>query len=126
MPKKANKKILVVEDDADFLSILQTKLSSEGFLVVVARDGQEGLAATEKEKPDLIFTDILMPVLDGIQMAQKIRQTDKDVIIVFLTNLQDAKNPENSAALEEFEYLIKADTRINDIVKKAKEKLGIK
>lgn len=116
----------MVEDDADFSSILQTKLSSEGFSVVVARDGQEGLAAAEKEKPDLIFSDILMPVLDGIQMAQKIRQADKDVVIVFLTNLQDAKNPENSAALEEFEYLIKADTRINDIVKKAKEKLGIK
>ena len=85
---KINKKILIVEDDKDFLSILQTKFTGEGFLVVLAENGEEGVNMAKKEKPDLVFSDVLMPGMDGIEMAKKIKEFDKNILVVFLTIIQ--------------------------------------
>lgn len=124
--KKAGKKILIVDDDKDFLSILKTKFTIEGFVVVTAEDGQEGLSAAEKEKPDLIITDVLMPIMDGIEMAKKIREANKNALILILTNIQDIDYTKNIEKSGEFDYLIKSELRINEIVGKVKTKLGIK
>ena len=125
MAKKINKKVLIVEDDKDFLSILKTKFTGEGFSVVTAEDGQEGINAVKEEKPDLIFSDVLMPGMDGIEMAKKIREFDKNVLIVFLTNIKDVDYTKNVEGSGEFDYLIKSDLSISDIVDKAKSKLGL-
>jgi Response regulator containing CheY-like receiver, AAA-type ATPase, and DNA-binding domains len=125
MAKKINKKVLIVEDDKDFLSILKTKFTGEGFSVVTAEDGQEGINAVKEEKPDLIFSDVLMPGMDGIEMAKKIREFDKNVLIVFLTNIKDVDYTKNVEGSGEFDYLIKSDLSISDIVGKAKSKLGL-
>lgn len=126
MANKIDKKVLIVEDDKDFLSILKTKFTSEGFSVFTAEDGQEGIGVAEKEKPDLIFTDVLMPKVDGVEMAKKIREVNKDVLIIFLTNIKDADYTKSIEEISKSEYWIKADLRIDDIVAKAKIKLGIK
>lgn len=121
---KINKKILIVEDDEDFLYILEKKFTTEGFSVVTAKDGQEGIAVAEKEKPDLILSDMLMPKIDGITMAKKIRESNATVPIIFLTNIKDTRY----AAVQEsgeFDYLIKSNVRINDIINKTKVKLGL-
>jgi len=120
-----NKKILIVEDDEDFASILKTKFTSEGFSVVTARNGEDGISVAEKEKPDLVFSDVLMPGMDGIEMAKKIKEFDKNIAVIFLTNLKEAdysKDIENSG---EFDYLIKSDLSISDIVEKVRVKLGL-
>ena len=119
------KKILIVEDDEDISSILELKFKSEGFSVVKAGDGEEGVVIAEKEKPDLILSDILMPKVDGLEMAKKIRLSDKNVPIIFLTNMKDVAY---TRSIEEmgFHYLVKADLRISEIVDKVKEKLGLK
>lgn len=117
-----NKKILIVEDDKDFLAILQKKFTNEGFSVVLAENGEEAIEIAEKEKPDLILSDVLMPKMDGMVMAKKIRETNKNVPIMFLTNLKD----DNVDKSNEFDYLIKSELRIDDIVTKSKIKLGLK
>ena len=119
-PRGTGKKILIVEDDEDFLSILKIKFISEGFSIVTAKNGEEGIIMAEKEKPDLIISDILMPIIGGIEMANKIKESNKDVQMLFLTNIQDADSVKN------FDYLIKADLRIDEIVEKVKIKLGVK
>ncbi|OGZ72434.1 MAG: hypothetical protein A2908_03295 [Candidatus Staskawiczbacteria bacterium RIFCSPLOWO2_01_FULL_38_12b] len=120
---KINKKILIVEDDEDFSFILEKRLTIEGFFVVIAKDGEDGVLVSEKEKPDLIFSDMLMPKMDGMAMAKKIRETNTKVPIIFLTNIKDVSYTENIKKSDNFEYLIKSDTRINEIVEKAKSKL---
>lgn len=124
--KKNSKKILIVEDDKDFLSIMKTKFTNEGFLVVTAQDGQEGVNMAMQEKPDLIISDILMPIMTGIEMAQKIKESDKNAHILFLTNIQDIDYTKNFENSKEFDYLIKSELRINEIVEKIKTKLGLK
>ena len=122
---KISKKILIVEDDEDFVFILEKKFTMEGFLVVTAKDGQEGAAVAEKEMPDLILSDILMPNVDGMAMAKKIREFNATVPIIFLTNLKDIDYTASAQASDNFGYLIKSDTRIDQIVAKSKIALGL-
>ncbi len=123
--EKNDKKILIVEDDEDFTYILQKKFTMEGFLVVSAKDGQEGIAMAEKENPDLIISDVLMPKMDGIAMAKKIREKNIDVPIIFLTNTKDTDLTIDAQSSDKFEYLLKSNTRIGEILEKVKNKLGI-
>lgn len=122
---KINKKILIVEDDKDFLSILQIKFDSEGFSVVTAENGEEGVSVAEKEKPDLVLSDVLMPRMDGLEMAKKIKESAPNVLIIFLTNLKDIDYTKNVEKSGEFDYLVKSDLGINDIVDKVKIRLGL-
>lgn len=67
-------KILVVEDEPDSRDFLVTLLKLEGYLVSTAGDGLEAISAVEKDRPDLIISDISMPNLDGIEMTKRLRQ----------------------------------------------------
>jgi len=124
--EKIDKKILIVEDDADFLSILQIKFTSEGFSVVTAENGEDGVSVAEKEKPDLILSDVLLPQMNGIEMAEKIKKSGNGALIVFLTNIKDTEHINSARKLGNLDYLIKSDIRISDIVDKVKAKLGLK
>jgi len=121
--KKISDKILIVEDDKDFLDILKIKFESEGFSVVTAESGLEGINVCEQQKPILILSDVLMPETSGIEMAKKIRSTNKDVIIMFMTNLKDIDYVKEIKDCKEFDCIIKSDTRIGEIVEKVKSKL---
>jgi DNA-binding response OmpR family regulator len=124
-PAGHKQKVLVVEDDKDFLSILKIKFADEGIFIVSAEDGEEGISVAEKEKPNLILADILMPKINGIEMIKKIRESDENVSVIFLTNIQDADYTKDIEELGGAEYLIKSELRINDIVEKVKNKLTI-
>jgi CheY-like chemotaxis protein len=81
------KKILVVDDNLDTRELTHLHLTTEGFSVVVASGGREGLYLAGAEQPDLIITDISMPGLDGVEMVKQIRQLSelKNVPILVLT-----------------------------------------
>ena len=68
------KKILVVEDHTDTREMLEILLMREGYQVITAADGVEGLVRAKEEHPDLILTDLHMPNLDGIEMVEQLRQ----------------------------------------------------
>jgi len=118
----------VVEDEQSILNVLCDKLSKEGFDLLKAMDGKEGLNKALQEKPDLILLDLLMPVMDGIAMLKELRKDEwgKDAKVVILTNLSGEEK--NVLDLDEgkHEFLIKSDWKISDVVKKVKEKLEIK
>ena len=82
-----SKKILVVDDNLDTRQLLHLYLTSEGFNVVTAADGREGLYMASAERPDLVITDLNMPEIDGIEMIKKIRALSefKDLPIIALT-----------------------------------------
>lgn len=67
------KKILVVEDDADTRGLIAAILKMEGYTVYTADDGSEGLKLVQLDRPDLIITDLDMPNLDGVAMIQALR-----------------------------------------------------
>lgn len=80
-------KILIADDEEDILQFLSYNLKKEGYEVITATNGAEAISIAEKEKPDLIVLDIMMPVMDGMEACKELRQLPetKDKLIVFLT-----------------------------------------
>lgn len=80
-------KILIVDDEPDILEFLEYNLVKEGFHVVTAADGEEALKVAEKEKPDLIILDIMMPKIDGVEVCRQLRAKPMfdHTLIAFLT-----------------------------------------
>ncbi|MBI4436364.1 MAG: response regulator [Candidatus Omnitrophica bacterium] len=85
--EESKKKILVVDDEPDILTLITARLEQKGYQVLVAADGLEGLDAAEKEKPDLILVDVSMPRMNGFQMVQLLRMEDtlKEIPIIVIT-----------------------------------------
>lgn len=71
------KKILIVEDDSDFQDIYQLYLQGESYQVLTAMNGKEAIAVLEKETPDLIVLDLIMPVMDGEAFYEWLRSKEK-------------------------------------------------
>jgi CheY-like chemotaxis protein len=70
------KKILVADDESHILNVVSLKLSNAGYTVVTASDGQEAFQMATAQRPDLIITDYHMPLLSGLELCQKLRQSD--------------------------------------------------
>ena len=81
-------KVLVVDDDRHIRDVVAFALRKEGFTVAEAGDGATALAATEREKPDLLVLDILMPEMDGTEVCRRLRATSP-VPIIFLSSKDD-------------------------------------
>lgn len=78
-------KILLAEDEAALGMIISESLESRGFDVVYCSDGEEAKQAYEKEQPDLLVLDVMMPKLDGFSLVKEIRKQDQFIPIIFLT-----------------------------------------
>lgn len=78
-------KILIVEDEKRLAQLLKDAISDSFFSVVIAKDGEEGLKKFQIFKPDIIITDIMMPICDGLQMTQKIKELDEFIPIIVLS-----------------------------------------
>lgn len=122
-----NKKVLIVEDEEALLKALSDGLSNKEFDVFTAKDGVEGLEAALKEKPNLILLDLLMPRMDGITMLKKVRETGGDwgkkVKIVILTNLEDQEKLASAVENQVYDYMIKTNWNIADVLKKVRVEL---
>ena len=79
------KKILLVEDDPNLGFVVKDNLAERGYEVVHAFDGEEGWSSYQMEKFDLCLLDVMMPKLDGFNLARKMREANNDVPILFLT-----------------------------------------
>ncbi|MEX2585803.1 MAG: response regulator transcription factor [Balneolaceae bacterium] len=85
--------ILVVDDEQDLLDLIEYNLKSEGFQVLKAENGEEGIQIARDRHPDLVLLDIMMPKMDGLQVCEKLRHNPEthDVPIIFLTARGDEK-----------------------------------
>ena len=90
MPEK---RILVVDDEAELVKAVQVRLKHEGHEVLTARDGQEGLEKARKEKPDLIILDLMLPKMDGYKVCGLLKadtRYSKIPIIMFTARAQES------------------------------------
>ena len=87
MTVSARKKILVVDDEQDILALLDYNLEKEGYRVLRALDGQQAIKIAKHELPDLIVLDLMLPVIDGLEVCQILKQSDqtKNIPILMLT-----------------------------------------
>jgi DNA-binding response OmpR family regulator len=120
-------KLLIVEDEVTISEMYCFKFSRDGFVVKTAGNGQEGLAACEAFKPDLILLDLKMPVMTGDEMLEKLRQTDwgANIRVVVLTNISRDEAPHNLRLLSVDRYIVKAHHTPAQVLDIVKEILGI-
>jgi DNA-binding response OmpR family regulator len=81
---KKGKRILLVDDDAEIVESLRLALESNGYTVLVARDGNQGLALSERENPDLVILDMMMPKRSGFLVLEKMRRTRETPLRVIM------------------------------------------
>ena len=81
------KKVLVVDDDKDCVQLVKDFLESRGFEIVTAVEGETGLAKAKALKPDLIILDVMMPLMDGITVLQKLKENPvtQSIPVIMLT-----------------------------------------
>lgn len=117
------KKILIVEDDKLLIKALSAKLKEEKFEVIVAYDGEEGLASAKENLPDLVLLDINMPKMDGLTMLKKMRDTKwgAGIKVMMLTNYNDKEKVSDALSQYVFRYLVKSDWDIDQIAGEVKK-----
>ncbi|MCA9802646.1 MAG: response regulator transcription factor [Cyanobacteria bacterium HKST-UBA02] len=79
------KKILIVDDEVDIANSIQYVLTQEGFSTLLAHDGLRAMDVIDKERPDLVILDLMMPGIDGYEVCRRVRSVDKKTPIVMLT-----------------------------------------
>ncbi|HAT68749.1 MAG TPA: hypothetical protein DCS20_03995 [Candidatus Yonathbacteria bacterium] len=116
------KKILIIDDDKIFSKILRDGLVAGGqgkYEVVTAFDGEEGFEVAERERPDLIMLDLMMPKVTGIECLKKIRAEEwgQDTPVIVETQLSDLEKMSEGVELGVRGYIIKSDYSIDAILR---------
>lgn len=119
------KKILIADDEADIVEILQFVLESNGYKCITAFDGEEGLKCAKEENPDLIILDVMMPKINGYKVCRllKFDAKYKDIPVLMITARSREEDKEIGEETGADEYITKP-FRVDEVLQKVKRYLG--
>lgn len=114
-------RILIVEDDKNLVKLLEFNLKKEGYEVLIAYDGEEGLQKARKEKPDAIILDIMLPKLDGYKICRLLKHDKKykNIPIIMLTAKTTEKD-ETIGLASEADFYIKKPYKPKELLERLK------
>lgn len=107
--KSCKTKILVIDDEPNIVQTLKDRLEMNEYTVFTACNGQEGLSVAEQELPDLILMDVIMPIMDGHEALENLRQHDwgKNISVIMLTARSQVQDISRAKACGIEDYIIK-------------------
>ncbi len=117
------KKILIIDDDPMIARMYQERFSRDGFEVVLAFNGKEGLEKAEKEKPDIILLDMMMPKMNGYEMLKALREKEEvtSIPVIILSSLgADPELIEKSKQLGVVDTIDKAAVPAKEVIERVK------
>ena len=119
-------KILLVEDDQLLVRLYDKKLTKEGFEVIIANDGSEGMVKAQNDPPDLILLDLMMPKTNGLKMLEALGASPqlKEIPVVILTNISSETDEQKARSMGAIDYLVKANNPPGAVVDRIKELLA--
>lgn len=103
----AKLKVLLIDDEPDFLRVMGLHIRSWGYELVTASSGKEGIAAVKCGKPDIVILDYVMPDMDGIKALKQIRKIKDDLPVIMFTANPDIKSIKGSKKLGVSAYIPK-------------------
>ncbi|OGG08918.1 hypothetical protein A2154_02960 [Candidatus Gottesmanbacteria bacterium RBG_16_43_7] len=117
------KKILIIEDDPLIVKIYSTRLKADGYNVISAENGEEGIKVAEEQNPDVVVLDVMMPRVDGFAVLERLRKNEKlhRVPILIYSNLSNEEEIERAKKLDVTEFLVKANLSPTQMVAKIKQ-----
>jgi DNA-binding response OmpR family regulator len=103
------KTVLLVDDEPDFVDMIQMRLEANEYRVVVAYDGESGVKKAAAEQPDVILLDVMMPGMDGFKTLRELRhaETTRDIPVIMLTAKGETKSIFKAQEAGAADYLIK-------------------
>jgi len=121
------KRILIIEDESDIREAMAEAITQAGFEALTAENGQIGYETAITEQPDLILLDIIMPVMDGHETLQKLRQDPwgQNAKVIMLTSMDDVKNIASAHEGAITDYIIKAHASLDEIVNKVRASIYV-
>jgi len=119
-------KILVVEDEKVLNQIYKDKLNSSGFEVFTAFDGDEAIDMFNKNKPNLVLLDVMIPKKNGYEVLEEIRESEegKDTPVIMVSNLSQDEDIKKAKDLGVNDFLLKSNIKISDMMDKIKDVLS--
>jgi len=121
---KQSKRILLVDDDAEIVESLRLALESNGFDVLVARDGNQGLALTERENPDLVILDMMMPKRSGFLVLEKMRRTRETPLRVIMITANEGSRHKAYAEMLGVDDYIRKPFPMDRLIDSVKRLIG--
>ena len=105
----AKPKILMVDDEVDYLTLLKLKLVNEGFDVLATDNGKDALSLLQRERPDLVVSDVVMPEMDGLSLFRTMRQTAEiaEIPLIFLSGKSETQMKVEALHLGAEDFLVK-------------------
>jgi DNA-binding response OmpR family regulator len=121
-----NTTLLIIEDDDFLRSLAVSKLEKEGFKVLMAADGQEGLNLAQEHNPSLIILDLMLPVMSGFEVLEQLKANDttKSSKVIIFSNLGEDADIKKCLDLGANDYLVKANFTLDELVEKIKSLLA--
>ncbi|MEO8105021.1 MAG: response regulator [Candidatus Saccharibacteria bacterium] len=119
-------KVAIIEDDQAISQMYRFKFEAEGYDVQTAENGKLGLELVESMKPDIILLDLMMPVMTGDVMLQKLRATPwgKAMNVIVLTNMGEQEIPESMKSMGVSAVILKADMTPRQVAELVKKQLS--
>lgn len=121
------KKILLIEDEEIILILLKKKLETEGYEVIVARNGDEGLELMKKKRPDLVLLDIVMPKKGGMEVMEAMQKDAQlsTIPVIIISNSGKESELERARELGAKDWLIKAEFDPQEVIDKVRKQLAL-
>ncbi len=114
--KHFQKTILLIEDEKPIARVLSSKLESEGFLVLIAQDGEKALSILREGHVDFVVLDLVLPHMDGFEVLRGMRIEGIQAPVVVVTNLSQEEDKDRVAEFGVLEYFVKPNVTIEDVV----------
>lgn len=118
-----SKHILIVDDDEFLTSMYQLSLAKEHALITVAHDGEQAIAMLDKDQPDLLILDLLMPKVDGFSVLQHVKQKGYKFPVIILSNLKGEMDLKKCMDLGAKDFYCKSDTDLEALAEKVRKHL---
>lgn len=120
------KKILIIEDEEIMLDLLKKKMVQEGYDVLVARNGEEGLRLIKEKRPDIVLSDIIMPKMSGLEVLKEKKKDSeiKDIPVIVISNSGQPVELDKAQRLGASDWLIKTEFDPREVVNKVKKLIG--
>ena len=118
-PRGGGRKVLWVEDDKLLSTILSKKIETAGYTLLKARDGTGAFALLEKDIPDIIILDILLPEMSGFDILQKIKMNEnmRKIPVIMLSNMSKQSDIEKAKLLGANRFIVKAAVSLDEIIR---------
>lgn len=111
----ASRKILIVDDEPDFLAVMSARLEANDYEVTTAANGEEALNYVKNSKPDAVLLDILMPGIDGLEVLRKIRKMDDSLPVYIITAFSTDERFKAANKLGASGFIVKTDDLAREV-----------